>query len=336
MGPSHAIVLNPRLHGFEYGALRDFEAEIVRLTGARAVVPDERRFPAWIRKRIGHGMRYGTLRPLLPKANLRFRSDVTWIVLMGPETFDLDLYKGWIDGSGFRILYLMDTFPAQIPALRRVLRAARWDLAVTSFRCAVPMLETATQRKWHSVPQGISPARFAPPPEAGRVIEFSAYGRRVPAVHKHLLRQSIEAGTHYDFSACARLADNVSVESAYRQYAWHLGRSAFTFCWPVEVTSPERAAMLSPVTCRWFEAAASGTVVLGKPPRDPDFVELFGPDAVIGVDPAITSEELAQLVSDLTRRRASLREAAMARRSDRIERWSWQSRVRSIMELVDT
>jgi hypothetical protein len=31
----------------------------------------------------------------------------------------------------------------------------------------------------------------------------------------------------------------------------------------------------------------------------------------------------------------SLRETAMARRSDRIERWSWQSRVSSIMGLVD-
>ena len=51
------------------------------------------------------------------------------------------------------------------------------------------------------------------------------------------------------------------------QWTGSLGPSAtqrwFTFGWPVEFTHPDRVKTFSPITCRWFEAAASGAVVVG-------------------------------------------------------------------------
>src|SRR5258708_882211 len=108
---SHVVVVNPKLHGYEYGSLRDLESEIVRITGAARVSPEGRTLPSWMAKRLRHGTRYGVLRRLIPRAEFDVRADVSWVVLMGPENFDLDFYRGWTKRVGLKILYVFDTFP---------------------------------------------------------------------------------------------------------------------------------------------------------------------------------------------------------------------------------
>jgi hypothetical protein len=197
------------------------------------------------------------------------------------------------------------------------------------------MLERETGRPWAAVAQGVNPDRFAPVPGADRGIALSSYGRRVEAVHTALDRACEGAGLYYDATVAASIKRSVSPRYLYKQYAWHLRHCWFTVAWPVELTSPSRAGGLSPMTCRWFEAAAAGTTIVGKPPEDPVFEELFGKDAVVPLDPALrTANEVREAFGGIWARREEHLATAMARREARLGRWTWEARVKEMMALA--
>jgi len=332
-GPRHVLLTVRGSHGFQYGMLRDFEGEIVRLTGATVVPIPEWPAPPAVKDRLAHGTRYAPLRRFVPRrGGFGVDADVLWLVLMGPEASWLDLYRAWDRRVGYRIVYVYDTFAEQLPALRRLSAAARWDLMITSFPDAVPMLERETGRPWAAVPQGVLVDRFLPVPAEKREIGLSSYGRRIEPVHQAIDRWSDETGVHYDATIASAINPGVSPAYLYKQYAFHLRHSWFTVAWPVERTNPSRAGALSPITCRWFEAGAAATTLIGAPPRDPAFVELFGEGAVLPLDPAPRSPgETREAVAALWGRRHEHLRAAEARRAARIGTWTWEARVREIL-----
>jgi hypothetical protein len=335
-GLRHVLLTVTNSHGFQYGHVRDLEDEIVRLTGAHVVPIPAYCPPGFLRSHLDHGTRWAPLRRIAPpRADFAVDADVLWLVLMGPESSWLDLYRGWDRKVGKRIVYVFDTFAEQRDSLRRLMGAARWDLPVTSFHGALPMLERETGRAWAAVPQGVKLDRFPPAPAAERLIAMSSFGRGVPAVHEAVDHFCDEERLHHEASIAATLRPEISPRYLYKQYAWHLCRSFFTFSWPVELTHPPRAGAFSPVTCRWFEAAAAATTMVGRPPSDPIFAELFGEGAVVPFDPAPrTPGEAREVLASLWSRREELLHAALARRAALSARWTWEARVREMMSLA--
>ena len=329
----HVLVVNSSLRGLQYGMLRDFEDEIVRLTGAQRVEAPHRTLPRFVGERLEHGTRYSGLRRFVPREGVELSADVLWVVLMGPENFTLDLYKGWDRHVGIKILYLFDSLDAHLKSIRRVLRATKWDFTSTAFHGAKPFLEEKTERQWHVVRQAVKLERFQPAPIEKRVIAFCSYGRRLERIHKAVKDYCSHNGRYYDYTTAASVQPQLDPREYYAQYAWHLAHSIFNFCWPVEVTNPNLIHGDSPITCRWFEAAASGNVILGKPPGDPAFAQLFGPNAVLPFDCA--NGNLLSLCDQLWDKREKYLETALERRAALSQNWSWESRVREILQIVE-
>lgn len=331
--PQHVVLTNPALRGLEYGMLRDFEDEIVRLTGAERVMAPCRSLPAFIGGRVKHGTRYSGARQWLPKEEYDLKADVLWVVLMGPENFTLDLFKGWDRNVGTKILYFFDTYDAQLPSIRRVLRSSNWDFTSTALYGAKPFLEEETQREWHLVRHAVNLDRFQPSPKVTRVIDFCAYGRRFEPIHKAMRDYCRRNGKYYDYTTTASVQPELDPREHYGQYAWHLIHSVFNFCWPMELTDPVRAKAHSPITCRWFEAAASGNVILGQAPLEPGFAKLFGHDAIIDIDQA--RGDLPSLWDSLWQKREPLLERSLERRKKLSHLWSWESRIQQILRTLD-
>ncbi|WP_019499461.1 glycosyltransferase [Pseudanabaena sp. PCC 6802] len=331
----HIVLTDPTLKGFEYGVLQDFKEEIIRVTSGHPVVMPRRKFPKLIEARLGHGTRYGGLRKLIPKIECDLKADVLWVVLMGAENFSLDLFKNWDRHIGIKILYIFDTFESQLPSIRRVLQSSKWDLAIASFHGALPFLEEQTQQKWHAIPQGVKLDRFQPVSKDEKLIDFSAYGRRLEKVHNSIKEYCWQTGKYYDYTTTSTVQPHLDPLESYRHYAWHLSHSFFTFSWPVELTNPKRVLTYSPITCRWFEAAASGTVILGQAPQDPEFEKLFGSDLVIPIDYTSCQEKLRSVWEELWENRDSYFQSALNAREKLLEKWSWESRIREILELVN-
>lgn len=330
---NQTILVNPNLRGYEYGMLIDFQDEIARLTSATLVeVPPTKRL-ASIERKFAHGTRYARFRPLLRHSGFNLATDVLWTIMMGPENWLLDIYSGWDRKVGFKILYLFDTMESQLPSIRRVLRSTKWDLTITSFEGAVSMLEAGTQRKWFAIPQGVKLSRFAPSFENRRFIDFCAYGRRLQRIHEALREFCSESGHHYEYTTATGVSPGTHPSEHYQQYSWHLRHSIFNICWPVEVTHPQRVLTFSPITCRWFEAAASGNVVIGKAPADPGFTDLFGPDFVVDLDTELSDECLKSFWRRLWDKRSIYLECAKQRYFSHASKWSWETRVRDMVQL---
>jgi hypothetical protein len=296
--------------------------------------------PGWdtprpIGARLAHGTRYAPLRRLVPRStSFQVDADVAWLVLMGPQASALDLYRAWDARVGYRIVYVFDTFASNLAAIRALAGAARWDLMITSFHGAVPMLEQATGRRWHAVAQGVKADRFMPAPSNERLIGVSSFGRRHEGVHAAIDRFTEARGLHYEASIAAAIRKGTPSRYLYRQYAWHLRHSFFNVGWPIELTNPGRAEGLSPVTCRWFEAAASASTMIGRPPADPIFAELFGEGAVLPLDPAAREDEIMAALAAIWEKREEHLRAATERRAERLSRWTWEARVREILTLA--
>jgi len=324
----HVVLTNPALRGLEYGMLRDFEDEIIRVTGAERVIAPSRSFPPFIGGRLAHGTRYSGVRKWVPKEEYELKADVLWVVLMGPENFTLDMFKGWDRHVGLKILYLFDTFDEQLASVRRVVSATKWDFISTAFPGNREFLEQETQQPWHLIRHGVNLNRFRPAPIERRVIDFSAYGRRFEPVHKAMRDYCNRDGKYYDFTITASVQPELDPREHYAQYAWHLSHSIFNFCWPMEMTTPGRAKAHSPITCRWFEAAASGNVILGKAPADPGFEEIFGKDAVIEINHE--QEDPIAVVESLWEKREFYLKQALERRAKHSPKWSWVTRIDEI------
>jgi hypothetical protein len=331
----HLLIQCESFQGWEYGMLRCLEDEIVRQTGAQRLIIGN--FPFWQRlnRHFAHGTRYGLLRQFLPKRPLVLPASakVVWHVLMGPENCSLDLFKPW-SGEATQIVYLFDTLPGQMKLIRRLFSGREWDVCVTSFNDAVPLLEQATGRCWHHADQAVSLPYFQPAPFTERVIHFSAYGRRHPLVHEAVLRFCEAKGLYYDFTTHDRSGPTSEPLTLFRQYAWHLSHSLFTFCWPVEVTNPTRAGDLSPITCRWFEAAAAGAVMLGQPPRNSHFRRIFGDDSVALVNSDAGIDTVLNQLEHIWQRRVELFKRATMLRQVLGVRLDWSDRVERMLEFI--
>jgi hypothetical protein len=331
----YQLLRDPSLHGWEYGMLRDFESAIIAIAspgqaGVETLAPYPR--SGFLRSKTAPGTRYAPLRHLLPKQLISKTAENVASIVMGPEGSPFWSRR---KQPGQRVAsYIFDTLEPQRDLLLSLCRTGEIDFPITSFPNAVPMLQALTKRPWHAIAQGVSLDRFWPlaagvePPVA-----FSAYGRRLDSTHQAIKRFVQSQKLHYDYTLAAGLSPQIDPADAYTNYAWDMRNCWFTISWPVEVTNPTRAPSFSPMTCRWFEAAASGTIVLGKAPLEPEFERYFGPNFVVEIPR--DQQALLQLLPALWERRHDLRAERLQRWRLMRENWSWDARSRQLLALFD-
>lgn len=334
MALTHVVLKNPRLKGWEYGMLRALEDEIVKQTQAEVVEVPYYGMDA-MTKRVGHGMRWDKARRLLPKKPFEAEGDVLWYILMGPENYELDLFKDWHYKAKYRIVYLYDTLEPQFTLIKNLFSDDLFNIRITSFNDAVLHLEQLTGNKWHVVEQGVPASLFGYVPEKDKGIEFSSYGRRFPAFHNALLEFCQSNHLYYDYTTHDGKGPTAPEEELYKQYAWHLSHSKFTVSWPVELTNPKRAGRLHPITCRWFEAASAGTVILGRQPDNPLFNQMLDEKLVISIDPFQDKNVIWKKLDHIYSNKEALLHQARTIQEANAHRWTWKNRVSEMLDLLD-
>jgi hypothetical protein len=330
----HILLRNQWVNGWEYGILRSFENTIARVTGAEIINYPEKKIPNAILKRVGHGMNKAKYRNLLPKTTFKPEADILWVILMGPENFELDLYKGWQKSAGKKILYLCDTLPMQMHIIKRLFSNNDFDICITAFEEAVPHLEKLTNRKWYGLVQAAPADIFEPTPFEERIIHFSAYGRRFPRFHEVLINFCAKNKLYYDYTTHDGKHPTTEATELYKQYAWHVSHSLFNISWPVELTNPQRAGNLCPITARWFEAGLGGCIIIGNGPDNQKFTDELCDNIVEEIDPFASIENIYNQLDSLWSRREDLFKKSQQIREANLERWSWEARVNQILTLL--
>lgn len=331
----HVLLRDPRLNGWEYGMLRSFERAIVEETGAETYDIPSHSFAGKYSGHFEQGMARGKYRKYFSKKSWTISGDIAWYILMGPENYSLDILKGWDRGWKKKILYLYDTFPSQYPLIKRILETSQWDVLITSFNDAVPDLEKITGKKWHAVPQAADSSLFECVPMNERVIHFSSYGRRYAPLHEALKKFCLQHHLYYDYTTHDAKHPVADSPELYRQYAWHLSHSMFTFSWPVEFTNPQRAGHLHPITCRWFEAMAAGTPVIGRKPANEIFNEWLHNDLVLELEPNDSEENILKKLHEIWLKKDELLQQSInIAKTKGVHSFDWNARVKAILSLL--
>ena len=331
---THTIIHDSALNGWEYGMLRSFEKAIIEKTQASISPIPKYPYLTNYMHHFGQGMNRAKFRKYLPKNSWQPNGEIGWYILMGPENYQLDLFKDWDKNLKTKILYVYDTFPSQYPLIKRLCQDKPWDVMITSFNDAVNDLQRITGCQWHCVEQAADEHLFTGAAFDEKTIHFSAYGRRYPALHDVVKEFCGKKGLYYDYTTHDSRHPTADSTELYKQYAWHLNHSLFTFSWPVEFTNPTRAGHLHPITCRWFEAMASGTVIIGRKPGNAVFDEWLADDLVIELDPHAPKNELLINLEKIWERRKELHDIAQKLRTQVVGKISWNERVHRILSLL--
>jgi len=331
----HTIIKDPKLNGWEYGMLRSFERAIQDETAAVIEEIPEYFLGNKYIHHFGQGMTRGKYRKYFPRQPWAPQGDTAWYILMGPENYRLDLYKDWDRNLKTKILYLYDTFPSQYSLIKRLCSKGTWDILITSFNDAVDDLQKITGRQWHCIEQAADKHLFTSAAYDKKIIHFSSYGRRYSVLHEVVKEFCEKKGLYYDYTTHDGLHPVVDSSELYKQYAWHLKHSLFTFSWPVELTNPVRSGHLRPITCRWFEAMAAGTIILGKKPENDIFKNWLNEDLVTELDPTADKKSLLYTLDQIWESREKLYEKAqiISKKEPGI---SWNERVRKIISIIES
>jgi hypothetical protein len=200
-----------------------------------------------------------------------------------------------------------------------------------------------TGRPCTYLPLAVDVPRFAPASlDQPRPLEISYIGRRSQITHQALLEETERRQSlyyYYDTVAAsgANLKDRtfrVACPHEHRRMlATILKRSCYFVANRSYVNKPEFTAGHDEISSRFYEGAASGTVMIGEAPRSEEFKRQFDwPDAAIQVP--FDSPDIVRILEDLngdperlrTIRRNNAREAA--RRHD------WLHRIRVVFDTL--
>jgi hypothetical protein len=331
---THLVLQNQHLQGWEYGIVRSFEDAICKLTGASLIHYPRPQIPKKLLPYFSQGYKRAKYRHLLPKTEFTPSCDVLWVVLMGPETYNLDLYQGWQKSAKKKVVYLCDTLPFQMDTIKRLFSDNDIDLCITAFAEAIPELEKVTGRKWHGLVQAAPVELFYPTPMNERLIHFSAYGRRFPAFHELLIDFCAANNLYYDYTTHDGRHPAAPPLELYEQYAWHVRHSLFNVSWPVELTNPQRAGSLRPITPRWFEGGLSGCILLGQGPQNDMFLKELCNDIVVNFDPFAEKQQMFRQLDNIWSSRIQFFQQFQQHAKANRERWGWENRVNTILDLI--
>ena len=159
---------------------------------------------------------------------------------------------------------------------------AKFDVVMLYYSQTVKPLSNQIERRCIFLPPGVDAILFCPHPNPPkRVIDVYNMGRRSQITHQRLLRMVQESGIFYlyDTISATYPANNAKVHRAL--LANLAKRSRYFIVNPGKIDRQEERGNQIEIGGRYFDGAASGTIMIGEQPRNEEFERLFDwPDAV--------------------------------------------------------
>jgi hypothetical protein len=279
----------------------EFEDIAAELTGADQVAPGR----AW----SGHSLPLRLYKaasrltgssvlpaPILlaePRLRLERTYDLFLPILNNPhELIALKAVPNWRTRSRFAACYIDEVWLSHVRS-DMIAALEPFDRIYVITLQAADRLTQLTGRPCTHLPLGVDALQFSPYPDPPpRMIAVCGIGRRSDVTHRALLDVARERGLFYYYDT----ARSTAVVSAARQftfsvtnpaehrllYANLLKRSCYYIANRARANEPELTKGVDEISGRFFEGAAAGTVMIGEPPQNGVFGELFDwPDAVI-------------------------------------------------------
>jgi spore maturation protein CgeB len=239
----------------------------------------------------------------------------------------VDAALNWRDHSTISACLIDELWVREIPLYRHIFPILRkFDVIFLYYSQTVKPLSERLGTRCVFLPPGVDALLFSPYPKPPkRSIDIYSIGRRSEVTHRTLLRMAADNGLFYVHDSIA--GDKAIDAGQHRTLLANAAkRSRYFIVNPGLVDHPEKTSKQIEIGNRYFEGAASGTIMIGEEPRTEAFETLFNwPDAVLHLD--YDSSEIDRIVNDLDQqpdRQEAIRRTNVAQsllRHDWAHRW---------------
>jgi spore maturation protein CgeB len=252
----------------------------------------------------------------------------------------INAIEGWRDHCKISICWIDEMWAAAIPRYKYWLHAlSQFDYVFVGYRGTVAALSEAANRSCYWLPRGVDALRFSPFPDPpARVIDVYSIGRRHEGIHSEMLKAADRNKLFYVYDTLAGSKTNTAATEVYNHrqhrnlFANIAKRSKYFLVAAGKMDALSETRGQVEVGSRYYEGAASGTVMVGEAADCEAYRELFGwPEAVVPICPdgSDVTAVLSKLDSDPERTSAISRRNAKEAllRHDWAYRWNEMFRI---------
>jgi len=218
-------------------------------------------------------------------------SDLLWI----------NAVSNWRDVCKTSVCLIDELWVREMDDSRYFLRILeKFDVVMLYYSQSVKELSERIGRKCVFLPPGVDSILFCPYPEPPRrVVDVYSIGRRSEITHRALLKMASEGSLFYLHDSIA--GDQAINSKEHRAlFADVAKRSRYFIVNPGLIDRPEKRGNQIEIGNRYFEGAASGTIMIGERPNNGEFESLFSwPDALIHLP--YESSDINTIINELDR-----------------------------------
>jgi hypothetical protein len=239
------------------------------------------------------------LNPGIQKVHPKARYDLFLAVCGQPQ--DLLMVNAslkWRDAAAISVCLIDECWVTELPAYRNFLHLLeKFDLVLLYYSQTVKPLAQRIKSRCMFLPPGVDTLLFSPYPNTvARSVDVYSIGRRSELTHQKL-RKMAEKGLFYLHDSIAG-GDAIERREHRALFAEVAKRTRYFIVNPGLIDRPDIRGYQMEIGNRYFEGAASGTIMVGERPNNPEFERLFHwSDAVVHLP--YHSVDIDTLICDL-------------------------------------
>lgn len=318
------------------GPCRELEAVITEVDAVDVIVP---RKGQWYRQRNLNAQRIGKYTPIRLNPGVqtvRLKKDYDLFFTVCEKTSELQnvkAIKGWRERSRIAICWMTEFYEHEIHEYKSILRTlSDFDFILFTFS-SINAFKSLFGQRVAFLPYGVDAIKFCPyhqrPP---RFIDVLSIGSRAHTTHQALLRMAKDDGILYIYDTFKDLTV-YDVDEHRLQLSNLAKRSRYFIVNPGSIDEPEKIGGQLEIGPRYFEALASGSILLGDQPRSNEFNGIFNwPDAVIHVP--YGSENIREVIHALDK--DVIRQVRISNQNivEALSKHDWAHRWESVLKLA--
>jgi Glycosyl transferases group 1 len=314
----------------------EFEDLICHIDSAEVFAPSAN--PSSLRYRVAKGLAYRlpfTMNPGIRRPEARMQYDLFFTVCGKPsDLLALDASLNWRQLCSTSVCLIDEFWARQIEQQRHFFRILdKFDVVMLYYCQTVEPLGNRITPKCFFLPPGVDTLLFSPYPRPPRrAIDVYSIGRRSELTHHTLLRMADQNDFFYVHDS---IAGNGALDSVqHRALVANMAkRSRYFIVNPGLIDKPEITGNQSEIGNRYFEGAASGTIMIGERPKNQEFAKLFDwPDALI--DMPYDSHDIVGIINKLDRQPERQDQIRRANVSQALLRHDWAYRWEAVLQSV--
>jgi len=316
----------------------EFEDLICEIDDVEMLTPEPYRwFPIGqkVVNQLARHVSIASVNPGVRKLHLNNNYDLFFMICQFPrDLLSLNAIKGWRQRCRTSVCWLAEIWARELNKIKGHLKIlSQFDYVIIPCEGSVEPVREAIRTKCVYVIPGIDTIRFCPYPNPPiRSIDVYSMGRKSLVTHQALLKMAEQNRFFYIYDTSERMKTFLPRDHRIL-LANTAKRSRYFIVNAPKFNQQIQTGGQTEISYRFFEGAASGTVMIGETGENEPFKKHFDwPDAVIHVP--YDSENIADVLADLDSQPERLEKIRKNNVTQSLLRHDWVYRWRAILEMV--